>query len=80
MDNDAAVAEAIDEDKTAEVPAVPLARWPELVRGRIDEQRPPGYRSIAELLRDPRQVGGWGDEGQGELRDYMRDVDEDLRR
>jgi hypothetical protein len=47
---------------------------------RIDEQRPPGYRPIADLLRDPRQVGGWGDEGQGELRDYMRDVQDDLRR
>jgi hypothetical protein len=70
---DATVAEAIDEDKTAEVPAVPLERWPDLIRPR-------GYRSMAELMRDPRQVGGWGDEGQGELRDYMRDVDEDLRR
>jgi hypothetical protein len=77
---DATVTGVVDEDRTAPVAPVPVERWPELVRGRIDEQRPPGYRSIAELLRDPRQVGGWGDEGQGDLREYMRQVDEDLRR
>lgn len=64
---------AVDEDQTRKVPPIPVDRWVELVR-------PPGYRSMAELMRDPRQVGGWSDEGEGELRDYMREVDEDLRR
>jgi len=63
----------VDEDQTVKVAPVPVDRWVDLVR-------PPGYRSIADLMRDPRQVGGWGDEGQGELRDYMRDVNDDLGR
>ena len=73
MDNDA-VPVAVDEVETVKVAPVPYEQWADVIR------RPPGYRSIAELIRDPRQVGGWGDEGQGELRDYMRDVEEDLRR
>jgi hypothetical protein len=72
-ERDSAAPETVDEDETMPVAPIPVERWVELVR-------PPGYRSMAELMRDPRQVRGWGDEGEGELRDYMRTVDEDLRR